>query len=289
MRAKDTKELTNESIKNFFRVSVPSSESIMTIARWFKKGAGFVTGTARRVLRTTTPAPFLNHVGYWIVTVMVGIGICEFNEINLSVAQDGFRQPRDGRREPNGDVANPREGASPSSTTLKKKSRQRLVLSLPKEYLAKDKDGDGQIGLHEWDRAKYAEFKSLDKNGDGFLTAAELTPSKPASTNRVRLTGNQEEAPLHNPGNLFMHTSKIGQSFKFTVTGRTSGPVWGTGVYTTDSDLATAAVHAGVVKNGETRTVKVTIKESPEAFTGSMANEVTSHDWPKFNASFSVE
>ena len=28
---------------------------------WFKKGSGTVAGTARRVLRTTVPDPFLNH------------------------------------------------------------------------------------------------------------------------------------------------------------------------------------------------------------------------------------
>ena len=28
--------------------------------RWFKKGSGTVAGTARRVLRTTVPDPFLN-------------------------------------------------------------------------------------------------------------------------------------------------------------------------------------------------------------------------------------
>jgi len=30
-------------------------------AAWFKKGSGIVAGTARRVLRTTIPDPFLNH------------------------------------------------------------------------------------------------------------------------------------------------------------------------------------------------------------------------------------
>jgi AmmeMemoRadiSam system radical SAM enzyme/AmmeMemoRadiSam system protein B/AmmeMemoRadiSam system protein A len=33
------------------------------IAAWFKKGSGTVAGTARRVLRTTVPDPFLNHAG----------------------------------------------------------------------------------------------------------------------------------------------------------------------------------------------------------------------------------
>lgn len=51
-----------------------------------------------------------------------------------------------------------------------------FVPELPAEYAARDKNGDGQIGLYEWDRKKYAEFAKLDKNGDGFLTPAELLP-----------------------------------------------------------------------------------------------------------------
>ena len=47
---------------------------------------------------------------------------------------------------------------------------------LPAEYSSRDKNGDGQIGLYEWDRKKFAEFTKLDKNGDGFLTAVELLP-----------------------------------------------------------------------------------------------------------------
>ena len=64
--------------------------------------------------------------------------------------------------------------SSPTGTRRGSSGKSRFAPSLPPEYLARDKNGDGQIGLYEWDRAKYAEFAKLDKNGDGFLTAAEL-------------------------------------------------------------------------------------------------------------------
>jgi len=64
--------------------------------------------------------------------------------------------------------------SSPTGTRRNPSGKSRFTLSLPSEYLARDKNGDGQIGLYEWDRAKYAEFAKLDKNGDGFLTATEL-------------------------------------------------------------------------------------------------------------------
>lgn len=58
----------------------------------------------------------------------------------------------------------------------------RFVPELPAEYSARDKNGDGQIALYEWDRKKYSEFAKLDKNGDGFLTPAELLPKEVLKT-----------------------------------------------------------------------------------------------------------
>jgi len=56
--------------------------------------------------------------------------------------------------------------------------KSHFVPELPSEFNARDKNGDGQIALYEWDRKKYAEFVKLDKNGDGFLTPAELLPKE---------------------------------------------------------------------------------------------------------------
>lgn len=51
-------------------------------------------------------------------------------------------------------------------------------VALPAAYAAGDRDRDGQIALHEWKawrgRAAIAEFRALDRNGDGFLTPREL-------------------------------------------------------------------------------------------------------------------
>jgi LCCL domain-containing protein len=72
---------------------------------------------------------------------------------------------------------------------------------------------------------------------------------------------------------------KVGQSFSFQVSGNTLGPLWGTDVYTTDSNLGTACVHAGLLKNGEAGTVKVTIVEPIAIFQGSSRNGITSQTW----------
>lgn len=64
--------------------------------------------------------------------------------------------------------------SSPTGTRRGTSGKSRFAPRLPTDYQTRDKNGDGQIGLYEWDRAKYAEFAKLDKNGDGFLTATEL-------------------------------------------------------------------------------------------------------------------
>ncbi|HET6422354.1 MAG TPA: hypothetical protein VFG20_01645 [Planctomycetaceae bacterium] len=56
----------------------------------------------------------------------------------------------------------------------KPKEKVRINVDLPATYTAVDKDQDGQIGLYEWERSKFAEFRALDRNGDGFLSPKEL-------------------------------------------------------------------------------------------------------------------
>jgi hypothetical protein len=84
---------------------------------------------------------------------------------------------------------------------------------------------------------------------------------------------------LPDPGSLTGYAGKFGTKLAFTVTGRVDGSLWGTAVYTLDSTLATAAVHAGVLKAGETGVVKVEILVPPPNFAGTSQNGVTSAPW----------
>jgi hypothetical protein len=89
---------------------------------------------------------------------------------------------------------------------------------------------------------------------------------------------------LPDPGSLTNYQNDIGKTLHFQVTGAVNvGTVWGTGVYTSDSPLATAAVHAGLLKAGQTGVVKVTIVPPLAAYMGSTQNGVTTSDygpWP---------
>jgi hypothetical protein len=94
---------------------------------------------------------------------------------------------------------------------------------------------------------------------------------------------------LADPGTLNNLNVKNGNVLYFLIFGSTNGTVWGTDIYTTDSTLAAVAVHAGIVKPGETRAVKVTILPGRETYQGSMRNGVNSSPWQSFPASFKIE
>lgn len=81
----------------------------------------------------------------------------------------------------------------------------------------------------------------------------------------------------------------IGDQITTTVTGRVEGFVWGDGIYTTDSDVGTAAVHAGVVRPGEARRVKVWIVPSPSRFPEALANGVQTRPWGRYQAAFILQ
>jgi hypothetical protein len=80
-----------------------------------------------------------------------------------------------------------------------------------------------------------------------------------------------------------------GTTYYFRVTGAADGSVWGTDVYTGDSALATAAVHAGALKAGETAVVRVTVMPPLGQYHGSVRNGVTSHDYGRFGTAYRVD
>ncbi len=89
------------------------------------------------------------------------------------------------------------------------------------------------------------------------------------------------------PANLSTHQQQWGKELTFLVTGHLGGNgqqpgVWGTDVYTLDSNLAAAAVHAGLVKPGEAGAIRVRIIQSPPQYVSSSRNGVNSNAYGNF-------
>ena len=123
------------------------------------------------------------------------------------------------------------------------------------------------------------------------LTAAEVSTLSEgtnvgAAGDDSGSTGSITADVIAAPNNLVGYRNRVGQSLQFTVTGSTSGGVWGAGVYTDDSAVAAAAVHAGVVAPGQTAEVTITIKEGQSSYTATTANGVTSRSWGRWGGSY---
>ena len=91
------------------------------------------------------------------------------------------------------------------------------------------------------------------------------------------------------PGTPGALRAQVGKVFYFEVTGGNGGTVWGTDIYTDDSPIATAAVHAGVLQVGQKAVLKVTILAGQASYTGSTRNGVTTSDYGPWGGSYKVE
>jgi len=124
-----------------------------------------------------------------------------------------------------------------------------------------DFDSDGQPDIH---------FVRPDAE----VTVEPSQSVKPPADIRVTKT-----RKLLAGANASILRGEFGTQLDVEVTGRTTGHIWGSEVYTDDSDIPTAAVHAGLLKPGETGTITITIVKSPEEYAGSTRNGVTSAAW----------
>jgi hypothetical protein len=92
------------------------------------------------------------------------------------------------------------------------------------------------------------------------------------------------------PGNLVAYQDKVNQQFVFEAIGATQGPLWGSDIYTLDSSLACAAVHAGAVDAGQKGAVRVVIQDTSamSSFDGTQRNGASSFPWGPYAVGFRV-
>ena len=84
------------------------------------------------------------------------------------------------------------------------------------------------------------------------------------------------------PTNMHGLCETVGATYYFRVTGVTEGQLWGTDIYSGDSTIGAAAVHAGLLKAGETDLFRATVVTPPEKFPGTVRNGVTSTEYGRY-------
>ncbi len=141
-------------------------------------------------------------------------------------------------------------------------------------------------------------IKRLQDLQDSYTRAAKLDEALAVRDQIRALQVSSDQSPVESTSPIVYSTTmqspyhlnaQVGQTFTWSVTGRNTGPLWGTGVYTSDSDLGTAAVHAGFLRVGETADVTFTMLPRQSQYHGTMNHSVTSRDWGVWDGSFRIE
>lgn len=90
------------------------------------------------------------------------------------------------------------------------------------------------------------------------------------------------------PGTMVDYRSKVGQSFDFTIKAALGGTVWGTDIYTDDSSLATAVIHAGLLRDGQQGVIRVTVLAGQSSYQASNRNGVSTSSYGSWYGSYRV-
>jgi hypothetical protein len=88
------------------------------------------------------------------------------------------------------------------------------------------------------------------------------------------------------PPNMLGLCDPIGATYYFRVTGQGAGSLWGTEIYTGDSAIAVAAVHAGLAKVGETVVLRIVVEQPLPKYQGSVRNGVTSQEYGNYGTAY---
>jgi len=187
------------------------------------------------------------------------------------------------------------------------------------EFSRRDNNGDGVLSYDEMSDTLKGEREQWDVNRDGVVSQEEYSAYFQAKTGGMGQSGwgqsgwggdqsgwnqggwgqqqqqassntpSDPDSPMKDPGALRNYRGSE-QVLYIEVTGRKQGgTVWGTDIYTDDSLIAKAAVHSGVVKDGEKKVVKVTLLGPQNSFQGSERNEVKTNDYGPWERSFKIE
>jgi hypothetical protein len=111
---------------------------------------------------------------------------------------------------------------------------------------------------------------------------------KKLSRRQLRKLLEQNFVASEAPANMHGLCETVGTIYYFRVTGVTEGQLWGTDIYSGDSTIGAAAVHAGLLKPGETAFLRVTVVTPPEQFPGTVRNGVTSTEYGRYQYAWSL-
>lgn len=124
-------------------------------------------------------------------------------------------------------------------------------------------------------------IRELETLQDRYTKAGKLDEAV-AVRDRVRALKN-----IETPASWRAPTdADLGRVIELTVVGSTTGPIWGVGPYTSDSNPASAAVHAGLVKVGEQKDLRLEVIPGLTAYEGNERNGVTAQKYGPWSPAY---
>ena len=112
-----------------------------------------------------------------------------------------------------------------------------------------------------------------------WVAAADATPAQRGEAPIGSSWSSTASSVRGQNGSRFLYVCPAGGSI---------GAVWGTDVYTDDSSVCSAGVHAGVIGAAQGGTLTIEIRPPQSSYTGSTRNGVTTSSWGSWHGSFVI-
>ena len=141
---------------------------------------------------------------------------------------------------------------------------------------------------------------SADTEPDTTVTDSTTATTEPAATTTVSATSSttpvttkggvktNAETDWSTPATAY-NEEPVGTKVRFSCPANgTANTVWGSGPYTADSSVCTAAVHTGAITLAKGGSVVIQTAGAEQSFSGTEANGVTTGDWAEYDHTFTV-
>ena len=105
---------------------------------------------------------------------------------------------------------------------------------------------------------------------------------------KKRLQEQNKFIPIpNNTPHMVAYRGQLGKIFSIYITGNTNGnAVWGTDNYTDDSDIRRAAVHAGIIANGESKTVYIEMLPGQSSYSSTNKNSINTSPYGNWGGTY---
>ena len=131
--------------------------------------------------------------------------------------------------------------------------------------------------------AGQSSYPSITRNGVTSIKYGSYAGS-------YKLSASDQNEVLVAPEHMKSFRGQNGKSFTFRVTGKTDGRIWGgqNNVYTDDSNIATAVVHAGILRAGQSGNVVIKVMSGQASYPSLSRNGVKSISYGKYDGSYQI-